>query len=108
MNIRPIMSMSYAASVKRNQKASKSSSSNVSFSSVDDDYNRKYMEQLRMKDRRLDAFNRKMQYAHEHGIDPLALRTDDFMDKYDPRSDFDNEEALNELYDDIDFSPTVI
>lgn len=110
MNVRPIMTTSYSPSVKKNNSTHKpSSTSHVSFTaaSIDDDYNKKYMEELRMKDRRLDAFNKKMQYAHDHGLDPLSLRTDDFLDSYDPRTDYDNIEALNELYEDGDFSPTV-
>ncbi len=63
---------------------------------------RQYFENInsvREEKARFDAFNRKIHYAREHGIDPSCLDIRDFYEKPEP-IDYDDFEALGELYDD--------
>ena len=63
---------------------------------------REYFENIRKAQEeraRFDAFNRKVHYARDHGLDPACLDIRDFYEKPEP-IDYDDCEALGELYDD--------
>ena len=63
---------------------------------------REYFENIRKAQEeraRFDAFNRKVHYARAHGLDPACLDIKDFYEKPEP-IDYDDYEALGELYDD--------